>query len=143
MSVSALFSIRSDDYAQFRPTYPDGLFDWLAAHCSATHCALDIAAGTGQASSPLAERFEHVVACDASPDQLRGSSGWGAVQRVAAFAEKLPLRDDSADLIVVAQALHWFATPEFFREAQGVLVPNGLFSAWRYSLLRIAPDSTP
>lgn len=140
MSVSALFSIRSDHYAQFRPVYPADLFEWLADHCSATNCAVDIAAGTGQASHPLSKWFEQVVACDASLDQLRGSASWKAVQRIAADAEKLPLRDGVADLVVVAQALHWFATPDFFREARRVLAPNGLFSAWCYSLLRIAPE---
>lgn len=140
MSVSALFSIRSEDYAQFRPTYPDALFEWVTDHCSATRCALDIAAGTGQASRPLSERFEQVVACDASPDQLWGNADWTTLQRVAAFAEKLPLRDGIADLIVVAQALHWFATPAFFGEAKRVLAPDGLFCAWCYSLLRIEPE---
>ena len=139
MSVSALFSIRSDDYAKFRPAYPHGLFEWLAEHCSATHCALDVAAGTGQASRPLSARFEQVVACDASADQLLGSADWRTVQRVAACAEKLPLRDGVADLMVVAQALHWFATPAFFNEAKRVLTADGLFCAWCYSLLRINP----
>ena len=140
MSVSALFSIRSEDYAQFRPTYPDGLFEWLADHCSATHCALDIAAGTGQASRPLLARFDQVVASDASPDQLAGSTDWTVEHRVAALAEKLPLRNGIANLMVVAQALHWFATPAFFSEAKRVLATDGLFCAWCYSLLRITPE---
>lgn len=139
MSVSALFSIRSDDYAKFRPAYPHGLFEWLTKHCSATRLAVDVAAGTGQASLPLSTRFEQVVACDASADQLLGSADWRTVQRVAAVAEKLPLRDGVADLMIVAQALHWFATPAFFNEARRVLAPKGLFCAWCYSLLRIDP----
>lgn len=140
MSVTGLFSIRSDDYAQFRPTYPDGLFEWLAEHCSATHCVLDVGAGTGQASLPLSARFELVVACDASPDQLSGGSDWATVQRFAAMADKLPLRGEVADLMVVAQALHWLATPDFFSETKRVLKPDGLFCAWCYSLLRIDPE---
>ena len=139
MSVSELFSIRSDDYARFRPAYPNDLFEWLADRCSATRLALDVAAGNGQASHPLSARFEHVVACDASPDQLSTGSRWQKVHRVAASAEKLPLRDGVVDLIVVAQALHWFATPAFFGEAKRVLGPDGMFCAWCYSLLRIEP----
>lgn len=134
-----LFSIRSDDYAQFRPTYPDRLFEWLAEQCPQTRCALDIAAGSGQATLPLLAKFDRVIACDASHDQLTGGSGWQSVLRIAAEAARLPLRDGVADLVVVAQALHWFATPAFFAEARRVLAPGGLFCAWCYSLLQIEP----
>lgn len=134
-----LFSIRSDEYAQFRPTYPDSLFDWLAGQCSHTRCALDVAAGSGQATLALLARFDRVVACDASLDQLTGHSNWHPARRFAGQAERLPLRDGVADLIVVAQALHWFATPAFFAEAKRVLAPAGLFCAWCYSLLQIEP----
>lgn len=135
-----LFSIRSDDYAQFRPTYPDSLFDWLADQCPQTHRALDVAAGSGQATLPLLARFDSVIACDASLDQLTGHSNWRSAQRFAAQAERLPLRDGLANLMVIAQALHWFATPAFFSEAKRVLAPDGLFCAWCYSLLCIDPS---
>lgn len=135
-----LFSIRSDDYAQFRPTYPESLFKWLAERCPTTRCALDVAAGSGQATRPLLDHFQRVVACDASPDQLTSSTDWRSAERFAGQAEQLPLRDGVADLIVVAQALHWFATPAFFAEAKRVLSVDGLFCAWCYSLLRIEPS---
>lgn len=135
-----LFSIRSDEYAQFRPKYPESLFDWLTEQCRNTQCALDIAAGNGQATRPLSTRFSRVVACDASPDQLTGHSNWRPVQRFAAQAEQLPLRDGVADLVVVAQALHWFSTPRFFAEAKRVLASDGFFCAWCYGLLRIEPE---
>lgn len=134
-----LFSIRSDAYAQFRPTYPDSLFRWLATQCPQPRCALDIAAGSGQATLPLLAHFDTVLACDASPDQLLSGTAWQSVQRFVARAEQLPLRDGLVDLIVVAQALHWFATPAFFAEATRALTPDGLFCAWCYSLLRIEP----
>ncbi len=134
-----LFSIRSDDYAQFRPTYPSSLFNWLAEQCSVPSCALDVASGPGQATRGLVDHFDRVVACDASPGQLTGSTDWRSAERFAAQAEQLPLRDSVADLIVVAQALHWFATPAFFDEAKRVLSADGLFCAWCYSLLRIEP----
>lgn len=134
-----LFSIRSVDYAQFRPSYPDSLFGWLAEQCPHTRCALDVAAGNGQATLPLLQHFDRVLACDASPDQLSGSTDWQSAQRFAAQAERLPLRDGQVDLMVVAQALHWFATPAFFAEAKRVLAADGLFCAWCYSLLRIEP----
>lgn len=134
-----LFSIRPDDYAQFRPTYPDSLFDWLAQQCEHTRCALDVAAGSGQATLALLPHFEMVCACDASLDQLNGLADWSGAWRFAAQGERLPLRDGVIDLLVVAQALHWFATPAFFSEVKRVLAADGLFCAWCYSLLRIEP----
>ncbi len=132
-----LFSIRSDDYAQYRPTYPDPLFAWLTRQAPRTRIAVDVACGTGQATIPLLGRFAQVLAFDASVDQLGGATGWGDAQRIAAHADRLPLRDGVADLMVIAQALHWFATPSFFAEARRVLAPDGLFCAWCYSLPRI------
>ncbi|WP_028240358.1 class I SAM-dependent methyltransferase [Stutzerimonas azotifigens] len=137
--VSQLFSARADGYAQFRPRYPAPLFDWLAAQCRTHRRALDIAAGSGQASRPLTRHFEQVLACDASEAQLRAARPWTGMHPIAADAERLPLAARSADLVVVAQALHWFATPEFFAEAERVMAPGGLFCAWCYSLVSLSP----
>ena len=41
-------------------------------------------------------------------------------------AEDLPLTGDSTDIITVAQAVHWFDRPAFFREALRVLSPRGV-----------------
>jgi len=134
-----LFSARSDDYARFRPTYPEPLFDWLASQCEATDLALDLAAGNGQASLPLTRHFRQVLACDASPQQLSAERCWPGVQRFAADAERLPLQPAQLDLLVIAQALHWFATPAFFQQARLALKPGGLLCAWCYSLLQVSP----
>lgn len=134
-----LFSIHSNDYAQFRPTYPDSLFSWLAKQCRQARVALDVAAGNGQATVPLLGHYDNVLACDASHLQLASGTDWRSVHRFTARAEHLPLRNGLADLMVVAQALHWFATPAFFAEAKRILAPDGLFCAWCYSLLRIEP----
>lgn len=134
-----LFSSRSDDYARFRPTYPEALFSWLASQCAATDTALDLAAGNGQASFPLTRYFRRVLACDASAEQLNAADDWPDVQRVVADAQHLPVQRGRLDLLVVAQALHWFATPQFFAQARLALKPQGLFCAWCYSLLEITP----
>lgn len=135
--IPKLFGARAGAYACFRPEYPDALFHWLANRCPEHQRALDIACGNGQASRPLRQYFTQVLACDASLDQLRASEDFGHITLFAASAEAQPLVSASLDLIVVAQALHWFATPEFFAEVTRLLKPGGLFCAWCYSLLRI------
>ncbi|WP_068829606.1 class I SAM-dependent methyltransferase [Pseudomonas sp. BMS12] len=134
--IARLFGNRADAYASFRPQYPEPLFDWLAAHSPGHQRALDIACGNGQATRPLQRHFDQVLACDASPEQLRAADLPG-VFCFAANASAQPLHDGCLDLIVVAQALHWFATPDFFTEARRLLGPGGLFCAWCYGLLRI------
>lgn len=135
--IARLFSRRAGAYATFRPQYPPALFDWLAANSPAHRRAMDIACGNGQASRPLRKYFQQVLACDGSPEQLRAAPDLVSIDCFAADATALPLTDNCLDLIVVAQALHWFATPTFFTEVQRLLSPGGLFCAWCYSLLRI------
>ncbi len=135
--IARLFGNRAGAYASFRPQYPDTLFDWLAANSPGQDRALDIACGNGQASRPLLKHFRQVLACDASPEQLRAAPDLQGIDCFASDATAQPLADASLDLIVVAQALHWFATPAFFAEAGRLLRPGGLFCAWCYSLLSI------
>ncbi|WP_445939919.1 class I SAM-dependent methyltransferase [Pseudomonas sp.] len=135
--VSRLFGARADAYASFRPHYPASLFAWLAAQCPQRLRALDIACGNGQASRPLREHFKQILACDASLEQLQAGADRPGLQLFVAEAQAQPLPSQSLDLIVVAQALHWFATPEFFSEVRRLLKPGGVFCAWRYSLMRI------
>ena len=135
-TITRLFGNRADAYASFRPEYPNALFDWLAARSPGHALALDIACGNGQASHPLRRHFARVVSSDGSLEQLRAAPR-GELECFVAAAGAQPLPDTSLDLIVVAQALHWFATPAFFAEVQRLLRPDGLFCAWCYSLLRI------
>jgi SAM-dependent methyltransferase len=135
--IAQLFGARADAYASFRPQYPEALFDWLAGHSPGRQRALDIACGNGQASRPLRQHFAQVLACDASVEQLRAAEDLAGIELFAASAEAQPLAGASLDLIVVAQALHWFATPAFFAEVARLLRPGGLFCAWCYGLMRI------
>lgn len=135
--VSALFGARANAYASFRPHYPDTLFAWLAGQCLEHQQALDIACGNGQASRPLLKHFNQVLACDASLLQLQAGSEQPGLQLFVAEAQTQPLQNHCLDLIVVAQALHWFATPAFFAEVRRLLKPGGVFCAWCYGLMRL------
>ncbi|WPC05884.1 class I SAM-dependent methyltransferase [Pseudomonas benzenivorans] len=135
--ISALFGAGAEAYASYRPHYPDELFAWLARHSPQHQRALDIGCGNGQASQPLRRHFGQVLACDASIEQLRAGSDWRGIQLFVADAQVLPLPSASLDLVVVAQALHWFASPAFFAEVSRLLRPDGLFCAWCYGLMQI------
>lgn len=139
IDVTRLFGEQADAYAHFRPRYPDTLFDWLQTNAPSHTRALDVACGTGQASTPLRERFSQVLACDTSLELLAGKHFPRQIARIACDARDLPFVDDCLDLIVVAQALHWFSGPQFFREVTRTLRQDGLFCAWCYGLAQVSP----
>ena len=136
-SFSDHFSSSASRYATFRPGYPPALFAWLGSVAPDRHRAWDCGTGSGQAAVHLADQFEQVVATDASDAQLAHAARRSRVHYAAMSAERCALRDDSASLVTVAQALHWFDQPAFFAEARRVLVAGGLLAVWSYGLLTL------
>ncbi|HEU5304658.1 MAG TPA: class I SAM-dependent methyltransferase [Gemmatimonadales bacterium] len=126
------FSRLASGYAEYRPVYPEALFDYLAQVVSRHELAWDCAAGSGQASLPLARTFRRVVATDASAEMLEQAPRHPSIEYRVAPAESSGLHDGSVDLVTVAQALHWLTLPPFYAEARRVLVPGGILAAWTY-----------
>lgn len=131
------FSRLAARYAAYRPRYPAGLFDAIAAASPARDRVWDCATGSGQAAVPLAVRFERVLATDASSQQLRSAPSHARVRYVAALAEAPPLPDRWAGVVTVAQALHWLDLPRFYGEVRRVLRPGGLLVVWTYATQRV------
>lgn len=124
-------------YAMHRPAYPQALFDWLAAQCPAHELAWDCGAGSGQASVALVQYFDKVLATDLSAAQLEHATPHPKVSYRVALAEASGLPPASADLVTVAQALHWFDHEKFYAEVRRVLKPTGLIAAWSYGMIAI------
>jgi SAM-dependent methyltransferase len=129
-------------YSRFRPTYPPRLFErvyaYAAAHgTGARDCAADVACGTGQAASELAKAFTRVVALDPSPAQLANAVQAPNVAYALGTAEATGLPSASVDLLVVAEAMHWFDVPAFYAEAARVLRPRGTIAIIGYSAARV------
>ena len=128
------FSRVSADYARFRPRYPPALFAWVASLVDRHELAWDCATGNGQAAIGLAEHFQHVAATDASAGQLRHAMPHSRVRYRLAPADASGLDTASADVVTVAQALHWLPHDRFYPEVDRVLAPGGAFVAWGYHL---------
>ena len=131
------FSSVAGTYAQFRPSYPPSLFDWIAAHAPPDAVVWDCAAGSGQATIPLAERFAHVTATDASATQVSHAPLHPRVTWRVAPAEDSGLDTHSVDIVTIAQALHWFDLERFWPEVRRVVRPGGLVVAWTYGNHRV------
>lgn len=141
MSFRDHFSSCSDEYARFRPAYPEALYRELAGLAPGLDLACDLATGSGHAALGLASHFRFVLATDASPQQLEHARPHARVGYGVAYAEQLPLPDHSLDLITVAAAAHWFDHDRFYPEVRRVLRPAGVLALWSYYMFEIDPDS--
>ncbi|HSX87655.1 MAG TPA: malonyl-ACP O-methyltransferase BioC [Pseudomonas sp.] len=108
---------------------------------------LDLGCGTGYFSRTLGERVPGAegVAVDIAEGMLRHARPLaGARHFVAGDAERLPLRDESCDLLFSSLALQWCGDfSAVLREARRVLRPGGVlaFSSLCVGTLRELRDS--
>jgi len=139
MSFKDHFSGHASAYARYRPDYPSELFDYLATLTPQRRCALDCATGSGQAAIGLARHFERVIASDASVAQLQNAQKHPRVAYIGNLAEQPAVADRSIDLVVAAQAAHWFDHQRFYAEVRRALRPAGALAIWTYGLACIDP----
>ena len=80
----------------------------------------------------MAAWFDRVIATDASVEQISQAAPHDKVEYRIASAESSGLPSQSADLVTVAQGLHWLDPAAFFAEAKRVLRPGGAIAVWCY-----------
>jgi SAM-dependent methyltransferase len=139
MSFKDHFSRQAPDYAKFRPRYPHELFGYLGSVASSRHLAWDCGTGNGQAAVGLASVFNRVIATDASEKQITNAEPHEGVEYRVAPAEDSGINSGTVDLIMVAQALHWFDLDRFYAEVRRVLKLSGVLAASAYNLLHVEP----
>ncbi len=139
MSFKDHFSTQSAIYRAARPRYAPALFAWLAAQAPGHALAWDAGCGTGQASLGLAAHFERVIATDPSAAQIEQAEPAPNIDYRVERAEQSTLADASADVVTVAQALHWFDLDAFHAEVRRVLRPGGIVAEWTYADCHVTP----
>lgn len=129
-----LFSKQAEDYAKYRPVYPQELFDHILQFVIEKNTAWDCATGNGQAAFALAPHFKKVIATEISEKQLSFAKPHPNIKYQIASAEQTNFPDNSFDLITVAQAYHWLTFDAFAKEVKRVAKKDGVIAVWGYSL---------
>jgi SAM-dependent methyltransferase len=121
---AASFGGVADVYERSRPGYPDDAVCWLAGEEPGD--VVDLGAGTGKLTRSLVDLGHRVTAVEPLPemlDQLRAAVPEATA--VEGGAEEIPLAAESADVVTVAQAFHWFDHGPALVEIARVLRPGG------------------
>jgi len=134
------FSIQSDQYAKYRPKYPNDFFDYLGTIIKNKHVAWDCGTGNGQVAIELAKRFTMVYATDISLAQLAQAQQLPNVIYSVQAAEKTNFPNDFFDLITVAQAIHWFDFEKFYGEIKRTAKPNATLVVMGYGKIEVSPE---
>lgn len=122
------FGSAAEPYERGRPSWAPDAVALLVAELGlgAGRVVADVAAGTGKLTRLLVPSGAAAVAVEPLVEMaavLRRVVPGVPVAR--GVAERLPLGDGSVDVVVVAEAFHWFRVDEALAELRRVLRPGG------------------
>jgi len=141
-----LFSGLAKAYQEFRPSYPEELLAEFKAYVEEHQNSLwpkppmvyDIGAGTGiltrQLRSILGGQFG-IMGVEPNQDMReearKNTPTELNIEYIYGVAERLPIADGKASVIVVAQAVHWFERAQFYSEVRRALHADGVLALMR------------
>lgn len=135
------FSLQSDRYAKYRPTYPPDFFEYLNTIVPGKQNAWDCGTGNGQLACELAKTFEHVFATDISQSQIDNALPKNNIIYSVQPAEKTNFESGIFDLVVIAQAIHWFDFEQFYREVRRTAKEKALLCITGYGKIQISEQT--
>lgn len=125
------FSDRVENYVRYRPSYPQEVIALLQREAALTPQSViaDVGSGTGISAELFLRAGYSVHAVEPNRDMRAAAERLLAhdprFHSVDGSAQATTLADHSVDLIVAAQAFHWFNTPETRAEFTRILKPGG------------------
>ena len=122
------FSSAAPTYVRGRPEYPPEITSWLEQKLEVApgKTIVDLGAGTGKFTKFLVQTGANVIAIE-PVESMRNllSANLPSVMSKDGTAQVMPLEDSSCDVVVCAQAFHWFAITTVLTEIHRVLRPEG------------------
>ena len=130
LNPTGRFADRTDDYVKYRPSYPKGAIDAIVAGLEGSigRRAADVGAGTGISARRLGARGLSVVALEPNTAMRDAAAPHPRVVWRDGTAEATGLERASLDLVLAAQAFHWFRAEEALREFARILRGGGRLS---------------
>ncbi len=122
------FQAGADTYERGRPDFPAEAIEFLIRNLNINQGSyvLDLAAGTGKLTRRLVPTGAKLTAVEPVEGMRRKFSALlPGVEILEGTAEAVPLPSESLDVVVVAQAFHWFDGPRALAEIHRVLKPGG------------------
>jgi len=119
----------AEAYVAGRPGYPPEAVAWLreVLGIGPGRRVLEVGAGTGKFIPTLRESGGEIIALEPIAEmRAQLALAYPEVEVLAGAADAIPLPDASVDVVVCAQAFHWFATPSALAEMRRVLIPGGM-----------------
>jgi SAM-dependent methyltransferase len=121
------FATVAEAYDRARPSYPAEAAAWLVGNQHST--VVELGAGTGKLTELLVAAGHDVIATDPLPEMLTQLRARVPGARTAvATAERIPVASFTADVVVCAQAFHWFDHDTALPEIARVLRPGGVLA---------------
>jgi len=134
-----IFSSQSDHYARFRPTYPPEFYAYLNTLISIKENAWDCGTGNGQVALELAKSFERVFATDISASQIANAVRAENISYSVKPVEHTDFDADFFDLIIAAQAAHWFDLETYYAEVRRTARDKAILCLLGYGRITISP----
>lgn len=140
------FSNRVANYVKYRPDYPREIIGFLESKCGLTHKAViaDIGCGTGISSQLFLENCNRVIGVEPNAAMREAAVNFLAdfpdFSLVDGTSENTTLPDASVDMVVAAQAFHWFDAEKTRPEFNRILKPRGhIVLMWNERQLNSTP----
>lgn len=131
--VTDYFTGLADGYESHRPGYPTEAITAALEGLAPPVRVADVGCGTGICTRILAEAGAEVIGLEPNADMLAvarrhpapGAPGKEGIVYRQGSAEQTGLPDASVDLILCAQAFHWFDAPAALAEFHRILISGG------------------
>ncbi|MBI4055992.1 MAG: methyltransferase domain-containing protein [Elusimicrobia bacterium] len=138
------FTKTAELYHKHRPTYPSKAIKWILKICEVKTPAtvVDVGCGTGISTRLFVREGFRVIGVDPNEDMLAHACQAGGAEYRCGDSSNTGLPEGCANLIVVAQAFHWFDIRSTFREFKRILKPQGWCAAfWNVRSRRPGPKN--